>query len=183
MSNEKIITAIFQKEMITQEEISRCAINPETAVRLNPFLFRIYNFEIVIYERYYKSYVEDSYNELKNIALNMSKHATDENAKILFVIAPSETQLNQDLRLSMLNCLGKEKEDYDFDKPRKILNEFFESNNIYYIDLLPFFSKYKSFETYGYLDTHWNAFGNQIAADAIAEKIKYIQAQSKEIAK
>ena len=46
----------------------------------------------------------------------MSKHATDENAKILFVIAPSETQLNQDLRLSMLNCLGKEKEDYDFDK-------------------------------------------------------------------
>jgi len=62
-------------------------------------------------------------------------------ARVLFVLAPSEIQLDQDLRESVVRCRGKRDARYDFLQPQRLLVEQLEKRGLPYLDLWPAFSR------------------------------------------
>jgi hypothetical protein len=57
----------------------------------------------------------------------------------------------------------------DIDKPQRVLSQFFEREGINYLDLLPWLrEKSADRPLYFPLDGHWNALGNEIAAERVA---------------
>jgi lysophospholipase L1-like esterase len=76
----------------------------------------------------------------------------------------------------VLRCLGKRDTRYDFLQPQRLLGEQLETQGLPYLDLWPALSRYPTSATYTPLDTHWNAFGNQAAAEAIAATLRELRA-------
>jgi hypothetical protein len=59
--------------------------------------------------------------------------------------------------------------DYQIDKPQRILAEYFDSQGMNYLDLLPIMrQEAHSKPLYYALDQHWNERGNALAGRAIA---------------
>jgi len=60
--------------------------------------------------------------------------------------------------------------EWDLNKPNRLLTDFFKSENIPYLDLLPLFRDYarinKVYFHYHY-DNHWNVYGHHLAGELI----------------
>jgi len=156
---------------VTDDRIAACATRPETAARLSPALFDVYSNELVNYEEPYGSLAERGFDGLTRLILEMADAAKTAGVQPLFVIAPSEIQLDSDLRQTLMRCLGREHVTYDFHKPQRLLSAFLESRQLAYLDLWPALSRYPTTRTYLPHETHWNHLGNDIAAGAIAAKL------------
>ena len=172
----RMVARKFLQGPRTKESIAACATSPATAGRLNPFLLNVYDGEIEIYEAADVARVRDGVAGMGDLAVQMAADAAASGARILFVLAPSEIQLDRSLSDSVLHCLGKPGARYDFSRPQRLVREQLEAHGLPYVDLLPAFSRYPTNATYSPLDTHWNAFGNEVAAKAIAAKLKELRA-------
>ena len=160
----------------TNESIAACAVSPATAARLNPFLLNVYDRELEIYDVAGVTRAKDALAGLSDLVGQMAASTAAAGAGVLFVLAPSELQLDQDLRDSVLRCLGKRGTDYDFLRPQRLLGEQLKTQGVPYLDLWPALSRYPTSATYTPLDTHWNAFGNEVAAGAIVARLKELRA-------
>ena len=159
----------------TNESIAACATSPATA-RLNPFLLNVYGGELEIYDVAGVARLKDSLAGMSDLVGQMAASTAAAGARVLFVLAPSEIQLDQNLRDSVLRCRGKRDARYDFLQPQRLLGEQLEKQGLPYLDLWPAFSRYPTSATYTPLDTHWSAFGNEVAAGAIAAKLRELGA-------
>jgi hypothetical protein len=109
-----------------------------------------------LFERFYR------------LADYIGKHAGE---NLLFVMIPDEFQVN-DLLYQKLIKEKSEPDNYHRDLPQQQLSKYFKSRGIDYLDLLPMLRKANLQQpTYHLQDTHWNAWGNQIAGATIAEYI------------
>ena len=162
--------------MPTNESIATCATSPATAARLSPFLLNVYDRELEIYDVAGVTRAKDALAGMSNLVGQMAVSAAASDARVLFVLAPSEIQLDQNLRESVLRCLSKRDARYDFLQPQRLLGEQLETQGLPYLDLWPALSRYPTSATYTPLDTHWNAFGNEVAAGAIAAKLRELRA-------
>jgi SGNH hydrolase-like domain, acetyltransferase AlgX len=156
--------------------IAACATSPATAARLNPFLLNVYERELEIYDVAGVARVKDALAGMSDLVGQMANSTAASGARVLFVLAPSELQLDQNLRDSVLRCLGKRATRYDFLQPQRLLGEQLATQGLPHLDLWPALSRYPTSATYMPLDTHWNAFGNEVAAEAIAAKLKGLRA-------
>ena len=160
----------------TNESIAACATSPATAARLNPFLLNVYDRELEIYDVAGITRVKDGLTGMNDLTVKMAASAAASGARVLFVLAPSEVQLDQNLRDSVLRCLGKRDARYDFSRPQRLLSEQLGKQGLLYLDLLPALSRYPTSATFTPLDTHPNAFGNEVVAEAITTKLKELRA-------
>ena len=160
----------------TNESIAACATSPAAAARLNPFLLNVYDRELEIYDVAGVTRVKEALAGMRDLVGQMAASAAASGARVLFVLAPSEIQLDQNLRDSVLRCLGKRGTRYDFLQPQRLLGEQLEKQGLPHLDLWPALSRYPTSATYTPLDTHWNAFGNEVAAGAIAAKLRELRA-------
>ena len=160
----------------TNESIAACATSPATAARLNPFLLNVYDRELEIYDVGSVTRMKDALAGISDLVGQMAARTAASGARVLFVLAPSEIQLDQNLRDSVLRCLSKRDARYDFLQPQRLLGEQLETQGLLYLDLWPALSRYPTSATYTPLDTHWNAFGNEVAAGAIAAKLRELRA-------
>ena len=159
----------------TNESIAACATSPATA-RLNPFLLNVYGGELEIYDVAGVASLKDSLAGMSDLVGQMAASAAAAGARVLFVLAPSEMQLDENMRDSVLRCRGNRDARYDFLQPQRLLGEQLEKQGLPYLDLWPAFSRYPTSATYTPLDTHWSAFGNEVAAGAIAAKLRELGA-------
>lgn len=91
--------------------------------------------------------------------------------EFIMVLAPDEFQVNDALWEKLMSMVDDPAE-YDRDYPQKRVVEFCRRNEIPYLDLLPLLREAQQKQhTYHFRDTHWNAWGNQVAGEAIAKKI------------
>lgn len=108
---------------------------------------------------------------LKNV-MHIKELADTYNARLLFVLIPTNTQVYDFLRPS-----GK----FDFNRPNRILGEFFEKNGIEYLDLTPLLRRFANQkqrlrwdnqdDLFWEHDIHLNVKGNKLAALFIAQHI------------
>ncbi len=166
-----LIRALLPSRALTDGRIAACATRPETSARLSPATFDVYTNELAIYEEPYGSLAEGGFDGLKSLVLEMAETIKAAGIRPLFVVAPSEIQLDADLRQTLLRCLGKEHGAYDFHKPQRLLDAFLDARHLDYLDLWQALSRHPTIQTYLPRDTHWNPFGNDVAAGAVAAKL------------
>ena len=94
---------------------------------------------------------------IEKLLLGTYRLAKDRGVPILFVMIPTIEQVYVGH--------GTVREDFDLEKPQRILSEFFEREGIPYLDLLPALRESASDEDlYFWSDQHWNVAGNALAA-------------------
>ncbi len=126
-----------------------------------------------IYQKEKNNYIEKSYQASKNILMKMSDFTSKNGRELLIILAPDELQVNKSLRKQLKNAYDIDWKEYDLMQPQKILSGFLKETNINYIDLLPVFENASENKTlYIPRNTHWNEYGNKLAAIEIWKKLK-----------
>jgi hypothetical protein len=91
--------------------------------------------------------------------------------RLLVLLIPDQFQLEDDLWNELLLGLDRP-EAYDRDYPQTRIGEFCDQHDIAYLDPLPLLREHqREGRTYHLRDTHWNARGNRIAGEALAERL------------
>ena len=94
------------------------------------------------------------------------------NIKLVVAIYPDEFQVNEPLLKAEFEKYKLKPEDYDLKFAQNLLEGFLESKGIPYVDLLERFqAEGKKRDLYALRDSHWNAAGNQLAADILFEEL------------
>lgn len=110
---------------------------------------------------------------IERLLLGTYRLASDRGIPILFLVIPSIEQVYVEH--------GTVPEDFDLEKPQRVLAQFFDREDIPYLDLLPELRKARhGKDLYFWLDQHWNAQGNAVAAALLAEPIATILTRSGE---
>jgi hypothetical protein len=108
------------------------------------------------------------------IIKEMNTTVKENNATLLVVpVVSKESLYVEDYRTMMQNRYSLNYTDYNnYSKPNDLLVKFGDENNIEVLNLYPDFKKhYENGEQLFLLDGHWNAQGNQLAAELIYNKI------------
>lgn len=87
-------------------------------------------------------------------------------SRLRVALIPDEYQVND----ALYNALVKDKgNEFDRDRPNRLLHEYLDARGIPYLDLLGALREAESMSpTYKPRDTHWNVLGNSVAARALA---------------
>lgn len=113
--------------------------------------------------------LDEQKDNIKKLFLGMRKLTQDRAVKFLVVMVPSEFQIYPEKRLKF-NIYTPLSPD-ELNIPQNEFAEFFQENDIDYLDLLPTFRAHIAEKTYLSSDTHWNEKGHKIAAEAIQERL------------
>ena len=94
---------------------------------------------------------------------------------LLVVLLPDHVQLDPRLQKEYLASVGGAPEDYDFQKPQRVLRAWCEENGIPVLDLFPAFQAEEDLaQLYFANDIHWTSEGHRLAA---GEVLPVLQAQ------
>ncbi len=90
---------------------------------------------------------------------------------LIVAVYPDEVQVDADLRAELRATSPEYSGEIDWERPQSLLQGFCRVNGIEYHDLLPVFRSARADGHHLYLpnDSHWNAAGNQLAADFFLE--------------
>ena len=119
---------------------------------------------------------EEAFRELADRTAGVVTDLADEigraGARFVVMVIPDQYQVDQTLVEEVLSSTGTRREDYDFNRPQRVLIRTLESSGIEVLDLLPVFNRVSSGDAlYRLQDTHWNGRGNEIAAESLVEYI------------
>ena len=105
--------------------------------------------------------------QAQTLFLAMAELAQQRDIPFAVVIIPAREQLRpEDFALD----LSPFQRGYELDKPQRIFSEFFRSEGILYLDLLPLLREDGVEEKlYFTIDNHWNRAGNEAAGRRIAD--------------
>lgn len=96
---------------------------------------------------------------------------TEARPNFIVVFIPDELQVNDELWNKLMSMVDDPSQ-FVRDYPQKRVGEFCKRNGIPYLDLLPALQEaQKKQHVYHLRDTHWNAWGNEVAGKAIAKKV------------
>ncbi len=91
----------------------------------------------------------------------------------MVAIYPDEFQVNEELTNKIFTTYQLDRNQYDLDLMQKLLKDFLSSKDIHHIDMLSEFRvAEKTQDLYLLRDTHWNAAGNQLAANILFENLR-----------
>lgn len=107
----------------------------------------------------------------KRLVLRLKSEVEKNNTRFAVVILTDREKIHNDIWEETLKTYPKMNElQWDLDKPRRILINFLEREEIQYLDLSPYFMEYAN-ETGKYLhyryDGHWNISGHHLAGETI----------------
>ena len=92
-------------------------------------------------------------------------------SRLLVLVIPDQFQIEDDLWNELLRDVDHPGR-FDRFYPQTRIARFCEQQGIAYLDTLPLLSKHqKQGRTYHLQDTHWNARGNRIAGEALADRL------------
>lgn len=89
------------------------------------------------------------------------------------VLLPAEEQIDHELQRLYLAMSGGMADEYEFDKPQRLLLEWGREKGVKVIDLAPRFREHATrHRLYVDNDIHWNSNGNALAAETILEELR-----------
>lgn len=92
---------------------------------------------------------------------------------LLVVLIPEEVQLDQGLQRDFIVAVGGRREQYDFEKPQRLLTEWCRQQKVICHDLLETFKRdYHPGTLYFSNDFHWSAAGHKVAAAALLSTLQ-----------
>jgi hypothetical protein len=119
-----------------------------------------------IYEREPSAFIRESYQGARMLLGEMARSATRHGIRLAIALAPDEVQVNPDLRRAVADAYSLQLDRYDFDAPQRVLSGTLRDLSLPTIDLLPLLRNQDA-AVYLPRDTHWNAQGNRLVAEAV----------------
>ncbi len=128
---------------------------------------------IYTYSRVYPSALEESWQVTEAIVAAMKDLTDSVGAGLLFIYVPNKVQVYQEQWDKAVGNYGLEAEDYDLDKPNRLLGEICERHEVVYIDLGPALRREvaQGGNPYYTIDDHWNAAGHRLTAQIIYDRL------------
>ncbi|MDP2923735.1 MAG: GDSL-type esterase/lipase family protein [Candidatus Omnitrophota bacterium] len=162
--------------------INRLKNNPkiqELLIRFN-ISINVFPIELQFYKKTSPSILKNEYQTAEIILKQLKKTCLENNAKLIIIGIPSQSQVYPDLWQKVKKLYGLKGEDYDLDLPNKIFSKVCYDNQIAFVDLLPLFRQYaqQGKKLYYKIDGHWNKEGHKAAAQIIYlffKKHKYLE--------
>lgn len=140
-----------------------------------------YNIYSLRYDkRWDGSYIDGNFTEAWKVTeallLALKNESEDSGAKFVLVMATARSQVYPDWWQESLDSYPQMKsQEWDLEKPNKILGSFAAENNITYFDLLPYFRAHANDtdpRLFLHYDGHWTKQGHSLVADVMYQKIK-----------
>ena len=118
--------------------------------------------------------MELMFRTMKELLLKIEGYADEIGVPIVFALAPTIIQVEDELWASTLLNHGKNSEDYIRTLPNDKLMQFANNNNLLMVDLLPILqSEEKKGKTlYNRNEQHWNSEGNRVVARSLLDYLK-----------
>ncbi|HEY6084548.1 MAG TPA: SGNH/GDSL hydrolase family protein [Nitrospira sp.] len=102
----------------------------------------------------------------------------------VLILLPAEEQVDHGLQRLYMEMRGGEQDQYDFDKPQRVLSEWAGTRGVKVIDLASAFrANVRSERLYVDNDIHWNRRGNAVAARVIMDEFPRELIQKKTVAR
>jgi len=103
------------------------------------------------------------------VVIELADEVRHSGARFVVMLIPDQYQVDQTLVEEVLSSSGSRREDYDFNRPQRVMGRTLESAGIEVLDLLEIFHRASSGDSlYRPQDTHWNRRGNEMAAESLA---------------
>lgn len=119
----------------------------------------------------------DDIDDVRRNILAMKNISERMNAKFVVLIIPDEMQVNASLLQKVASISGRAIDDFNIYHPQQLLKEYFEKNDIDYIDVLSSWKNSSdSASLYLLQDSHLNIPGNMAIADLLFPKIQQLLA-------
>ena len=92
---------------------------------------------------------------------------------LILVLLPAQEQVDRDLQRNLMNALGATPDQYDFEKPQRLLKAWGEQQHIIVVDLLPAFRGQAAPSAFYFEnDIHWTKAGHKLAAKTLWPLLK-----------
>ena len=131
-------------------------------------MLRIEHRQLAASRRRPSAFIRDGFDGLYVKITEMAAECRRHDATLFIVLAPSEAQVNPDLRRRVAMAFGVSEQAYDPARPIRLIARLLSEQRIGFVDLLPVFAGQDGVRLYNRLDPHWNRRGNAVAAQAIA---------------
>jgi hypothetical protein len=97
----------------------------------------------------------------------------EKGVSLLIVLLPAQEQLDHHLQRELFKALGTSPEEYDFEKPQRLLQAWGQEHEIAILDLLPAFKQWPDPEKlYFRNDIHWTEAGHALASAQIIPMVE-----------
>ena len=117
---------------------------------------------------------EEGFQRLADIAAatvsELAAEVEATGAKFVVMLIPDQYQVDDSLVDEVLRHDGGSRDDYDLERPQRVLGDALDATGIQVLDLLPVFrAAGAGGALYRPRDTHWNRRGNELAAAGLAD--------------
>ncbi len=104
------------------------------------------------------------------IVIELAAEVGESGSRFVVMLIPDQYQVDQHLFDEILSTTGSRRDDYDVDRPQRVLGSALRSAGIEVLDLLPVFRQSAAGGGfYRPQDTHWNRRGSELAATHLAK--------------
>jgi lysophospholipase L1-like esterase len=114
------------------------------------------------------------YRTMEALLLEIQEYMNDKGIPLVFAVAPTLVQVDDDLWYSMLRQFCETQENQTRTLPNDMLRRFAAEHDLLMLDLLPVLQSEtkKGKPLYNRKEQHWNAAGNRVVAEALLEYLK-----------
>ena len=156
-------------------EINNYVYNPNQPTFVRPTFLNVVGSRMAITHKANYARFAAKFANLKPVLSLFRDSVINSNTKFVVMMIPDEYQVYPSLLQEAAHHLKRKADDYNISLPQTQLGQFFQENDIEYLDLLPSFIQQGKSETlYRLQDTHWNIKGNQLAATILTEYLANI---------
>lgn len=131
-----------------------------------------------IYENPQSNYIRAAYEGLFSLLGQIQKVAGEKNLRLMVILEPSELDVSESLRSTIIDYYGMERSHLDFEQPRRLIADYLQRAGIAFLDLTPAFITGGKNPYYLERDTHWNEKGHRRAAREILTRVLLPMADS-----
>lgn len=120
-----------------------------------------------------RAWFDQRARQVVQVLARFHAQVTASGARFLVVMIPDQLQVDEALRVRVIDHLGVAASRVEVDYPQRLLASLLDERGIPSLDLLPLFQERARGERlYWAGDTHWNVEGNALAADALARYLE-----------
>ena len=137
-----------------------------------PFDGKPINISGNIFLKKYNKHIYNAYLIVFSELLRIKEICNENEISYTVFIIPTKEQVEPGKYKEVINYFKLDIDILDMKKPQRLIAEFFEENEIEYVDLLDsLVIASKNKDTYFDIDSHWNMYGNKIVADTVFDYI------------
>lgn len=112
---------------------------------------------------------------MEKLLLKIATFGKEKDVPVVFALAPSIVQVEDEMWISLLRRYGKTESAYRRSLPNERLMQFAKRNNLLMLDFFPvlYQENKKQANLYHPFEQHWTKEGNQLIADCLLDYLKF----------